>query len=337
MSTAFGASSRAAWPCAALSNVPLGARTTLRVGGRAEWLLEPASQAELAAAVVAARERGMAVRILGGGANLLVADGVLPGVVIATDRLDRLFRPSGREEAAPLDEGEGTPVARVAPEAREVDPRLVAWCGTSLPALVSAASRLGWSGLEGLVGVPGKTGGGVAMNAGGRWGELWDVIEEVRLLDPDGTFRDVRREDCSPRYRDGNLGESVVVACVLRLEPDDPARVRARTSGFLREKNAVQPVTEATCGCIFKNPDPEVSGGRSAGRLIDEAGLKGLSVGAARVSERHGNFIVNTGGATAGDVLALVRRVREEVRQRYGIDLELEVRVWAADEEEGLF
>lgn len=272
------------------------------------------------------------VRILGGGANLLIADGVLPGVVIATERLDRLFRPSGREEATPLDEQGGAPLAHVAPQPREVDPRLVAWCGASLPALVGAATRLGWSGLEGLVGVPGKVGGGIAMNAGGRWGELWDVIERVRLLDPDGTFRDVRREDCAPRYRDGNLGESIAVACVLRLEPDDPERVRARTREFLLEKNAVQPVTEATCGCIFRNPDPELSDGRTAGQLIEAAGLGGLSVGAARISTRHCNFIVNTSGATADDVWTLIQRVREEVGRRFGVDLDLEVRVWSADE-----
>jgi len=334
MSTASGPSSSTAWPCAALSDVPLSSRTTLRVGGRAQWLLEPATQEELRAAVVATRERGLPLRVLGGGANLLVADGVLPGVVLATERLDRLFRPSGREETAPLDAATGEPVARAAPETREADPRLVAWCGATLPALVTAATRLGWSGLEGLVGVPGKAGGGVAMNAGGRWGELWDVLEEVRVLEPDGTFRDLARARCAPRYRDGNLGDSIVVACVLRLAPDDPAAVRERTREFLLEKNRVQPVSEASCGCIFKNPDPEASGGRSAGRLVEEAGLKGLSVGAARVSERHGNFIVNRGGARASDVLALIRRVREEVRQRFGIDLALEVRTWGADEGE---
>lgn len=305
----------------------------MRVGGRAEWLLEPATQEELRAALVAVRERGMALRVLGGGANLLVPDGVLPGAVIATERLDRLFRPSGAGEARPLDEAGGERLAgRAAPEARDRDPRLVAWCGASLPALVRAASELGWSGLEGLIGVPGRVGGGVAMNAGGRWGELWDVVEEVRLLDRAGVFHDLPRAQCAPRYRDANLGDRLVVGVVLRLVPSRPEAVKALARRYLHEKNAVQPVTESSSGCIFKNPDPERSGGRSAGRLIDELGGKGLRVGRAVVSQRHANFIVNEGGASAGQVFELIDRVRDHVAQRSGILLELEVRRWTAEE-----
>jgi UDP-N-acetylmuramate dehydrogenase len=321
-------SSSRSWPCAALAGAELAGRTTLRVGGRAEWLLEPKTPEELRAALVEAGERGLAVRVLGGGANLLVDDGTLPGVVMATERIDRTFRPMG-EEANPLDQEPGAG-GRMAPLEREADPRLVAWCGASMPGLVRAAQELGWSGLEGLVGVPGRIGGGVAMNAGGRWGELWDVVELVRVVDPAGEMRDLPRAECSPGYRNGNLGAWIVTGVVLRLEVADKAAVREATRQHLLEKNRVQPVTESTCGCVFKNPDPERSEGRSAGRLIDDCGLKGLAHGAAIVSPLHGNFIVNRGGATASDVLALIEEVRARVADKTGLELELEVKRWVA-------
>ncbi|MDP6989600.1 MAG: FAD-binding protein, partial [Planctomycetota bacterium] len=217
---------------------------------------------------------------------------------------------------------------RVAPAPVEEDPRLVAWCGASLPGLVRRAGELGLSGLEMLAGVPGHLGGGVAMNAGGRLGWMWDVVEHVRVLDADGAVRDLAREECAPAYRDGNLGGRIVVSAVLRLELDSSAAVRERGREILLAKNAVQPVVEASSGCIFKNPDPEASAGRTAGELVDACGLKGLSRGAAVVSPLHGNFIVNRGGASAGDVFGLIDDVRERVAEATGIALECEVQQW---------
>lgn len=296
----------------------------MRVGGTVEWLLEPADPGELCLAWCAARELGTMPRLLGGGANLLIEGGALPGVVIATERMRRLFRP-GLEG-----EDEELPTGRTAPVERERDPRLVAWCGATLPSLVNAARDLGWSGLEGLAGVPGQLGGGLAMNAGGRAGDLWDVVESVRLLEPSGELVDLPRADCSPSYRDGGLGRRVAVGAVLRLEVDSVAAVRERTREYLRRKNAVQPVSQRSSGCIFKNPDRERSGGRSAGQLVDECGGKGASRGDAVVSPLHGNFIVNRGAATAADVLTLIEDLRDLVAQRTGIPLETEVRIWRA-------
>jgi UDP-N-acetylmuramate dehydrogenase len=310
----------------------------MKVGGRAEWLLEPADPEELRRAYLRALELGHAPRVLGGGANLIVADGVLPGVVIATDRLRRLFRPSpdapaGASEA--LDVGAGLSVSIADARAfwserAHADPRLVAWCGVSMPGIARAAQELGWSGFEGLVGVPGHVGGGVAMNAGGRWGSVWDAVELVRVLEPDGGVRDLARADCAPRYRDGDLAGRIVLGCVLRLRPESVAAVRERTREFLLEKNKSQPVTEHSSGCIFKNPDPELADGRSAGRLIEDAGAKGLARGDAVVSAKHANFIVNRGRASAADVLGLIEDVRARVETRTGIRLEREVRVWDA-------
>lgn len=333
-------SSSIKWPCAARSWADLSARTTLKVGGRVEWLLEPARPEELCEAWTRALEEGFPVRVLGGGANLLVAEEELEGVVIATDRMRRVFRPTG-DTAEVGDAGEvGDTGERKAPSAFEEElPRirppeldqdliLVAWCGAPMPGLVRTARDLGWSGLEGLAGVPGSLGGGVAMNAGGRWGDMWDVVESVRVLEADGTPKDLARADCEPRYRDGNLGGRVVLGAVLRLAQSQRELVRERVRDYLSQKAAAQPVTEASCGCVFKNPDPELSDGRSAGQLIDACGLLGSSAGGARVSEKHGNFIVNSGGARPADVLQLIEEVRTRVQEACGVRLETEVKIW---------
>ena len=321
-------SSSISWPCAALREADLAARTTMRVGGRAEWLLEPATPAELAAAYRTARSEGLSVRVLGGGANLLVEGGTLPGAVIATERMRRLFRPQGEDDPGVLETDPDDLEPRRAPLERERDPRLVAWCGATLPSLVKAAKELGWSGLEGLAGVPGQLGGGLAMNAGGRFGDLWDVVERVSLLDERGELVELERAACAPSYRDGNLGGRLAVGAVLRLRVDEVARVKAATRDYLLEKNRVQPVSEWSSGCVFKNPAAELSGGRSAGQLVDECGGKGRARGDAIVSPRHGNFIVNRGKATAADVLTLIEDVRDLVAQKAGIRLETEVRIW---------
>lgn len=314
------------WPIAALPDAELGARTTMRVGGRVEWLLEPATPDEFVAAVNAAREQGYEPRILGGGANLIVDDGRLSGVVIATDRLKRVFRPSAPAAPAQFDPSDAQDT--IAPADPSADPRLIAWCGATLPSLMQAATALGLSGLECLAGVPGQLGGGVAMNAGGRYGELWDVIELVRVLERDGTLREIRRDEHQPRYRDGALAGALVIGAVLRLRHEGTAAVRERAKQYLLEKRRVQPVTEWSAGCVFKNPDKERAAGASAGLLIDRLGLKGRERGDAIVSPLHGNFIVNRGKATADDVLGLMEELRREVAERTGIVLESEWKIW---------
>jgi UDP-N-acetylenolpyruvoylglucosamine reductase len=304
----------------------------MRVGGVAEWLLEPTDPDELSRAYIAAREAGFRVRLLGAGADLIVDDGLHRGVVIATGRVDRVFRPGTLSDETPF-EAAPEDSARVAPVNTSAEPRLVAWCGASLPGLVRAASELGLSGLEGLVGVPAKLGGAVATNAGGRWGDIWDVIDTVRVLTPEGEVRDLERSECDPVYRDGRMGERIVIGAVLALRPAKREEVTERARVFLLEKNSVQPVTESCAGCIFKNPDPERSDGRSAGRLIDELGLRGLERGAAVVSPVHGNFIINRGGAAAADVFGLIEEIRARVAEITGIELEREVRSWMADED----
>ena len=318
------------WPCAALAGAGLAGRTTIQVGGSAEWLLEPSTPQELAKAVLAAREAGFEPRILGGGANLIVADGELPGVVITTDRLQRVFRPGsgvGSDEAL----GAIAPEERMAHEAPAEDARVVAWAGVSMPRIVSMTQKLGWTRFEGLVGVPGNVGGGIAMNAGGRWGEMWDVVERVLLVLEDGTLVEKAREECNPAYRNAQLGRAVVASAVLRFRPDEAAAVVERCRDYLGQKKRAQPVTERSAGCIWKNPDPAKCDGLSAGKLVERCGGKGRARGDAAVSELHGNFVLNRGKATATEVLGLIAEVEDLVAQKTGIVLEREVKVWGAD------
>ena len=347
------------WPCPALRGAELGPRTTLKVGGRAAWLLEPGDPDVLREAWLAAREAGCdfrrydteedlaadrgsssgpgapTLRVLGGGANLVVGDGDLDMVVLATSAMRRTFRPLDPGEALTEEEAVASSVGVHEPAAPSIavdDPRLVCWAGASMPGLVRTATELGWTGLEGLIGVPGNLGGGLAMNAGGKWGELWDVVDLVRVLTPDGELVDVPRDQASPGYRDGGLdriGAAVVVGAVLRLELSTKKEVEGRAREFLFEKRAAQPVTEASAGCVFQNPSEEWQGRRwSAGLLIDHLGLKGRRRGAAVVSELHGNYLLNEGGATAADVFALIDELRHEVADRTGIELAVEVKRW---------
>jgi UDP-N-acetylmuramate dehydrogenase len=323
-------SSSDTYPCAFTQRAPLAERSTLKVGGTAELLLEPADPAQLVETVQWVRERGLALHLLGGGANTILPDGLIGGAVVTTDRLKRTFRHVPPE----LSGGEsGDPYSEAAP--RQMlpedggEPILVSWAGTSLPGLVTIAKGLGWSGLEGLAGVPGTLGGGVAMNAGGSWGALWDVVQQVRVLRRDGEVVDLERADCSPTYRNGNLGDGIVLGAVLHLKRSTKKAVADAVASYLKHKRDVQPVTEASAGCVFKNPDPNLSNGKSAGRLIEEAGLKGERRGGALVSPKHGNFIVNTGGATAAEVLALITHCQTVVADKFGVALEREVKVWS--------
>ncbi len=306
----------------------------MHVGGRVEWLLEPRTPAELSETWKLCHERGLEPRILGGGANTVIDDGLLPGAVVTTERLRRVYRPTAESGGEQELEFGGAPRGEMALPDPAEDPRLVAWAGCTLPALVRAARQLGYSGMEGLVGVPGQVGGALAMNAGGKWGDMWDVVERILLLEPDGRLSEVPRADCSPTYRDGGLGGRVAVGAVLRFEPRPKAEIQERMTTYLVEKNRSQPVTEWSSGCIFKNPDSEISAGRSAGGLVEDCGCKELRRGDAEVSALHGNFIVNRGKATAGDVFALMEEVQTRVAERTGIQLAFKVRRWRPEDGE---
>jgi UDP-N-acetylmuramate dehydrogenase len=272
--------------------------TTVRVGGRAAFLATPESDDEVGALLAAVRSEGLTHRVLGGGSNLLLPDGNIEGLVIQPGRM-RGFSSDGQEVHADA--------------------------GLSLSSLVLQTNDLGLAGAHVLSGIPGEVGGAVVMNAGGRHGQIGDLVARVHVRLADGTAAELAGDDMRYAYRSSALPEGAVVTSVrLRLESTGDARDLRRLSGrIIKEKNAVQPTTSRNFGCMFKNPP-----GGSAGKLIDEAGLRGIVQGEARISPLHGNFIENLGRARSVDVLFLLELAERMVDERFGVRLEREVRVW---------
>jgi UDP-N-acetylmuramate dehydrogenase len=280
----------------ALRDAPLAPRTSIRVGGPADLLFRPADVDDLVACLRGARELGVPLHVLGGGANTLVADAGVRGVVL------RLPPDLAPEAAAP--------------------PRLLLPAGLPTGRAVQRAHAAGLVGAEFLRGIPGTLGGALAMNAGTRAGEMKDVVEHVEVATPDGVG-DLPARALGFAYRTCALPPGAVVTRIgLLLAPGDVAAA-ARTmeeEWDLRARG--QPLDQPSFGSTFRNPP-----GDFAGRLVEAAGLKGHRIGGAAVSERHANFIVNLGQATARDVTALIRLMRERVRERFGVALETEVRL----------
>jgi len=280
---------------------PLAPHTSWRIGGPADLWIVACSVPELRAVLRTCHERGVVVRVLGAGSNVLVADEGARGVIVAL---------SGRFERV-VEEHVG---------ARSL--RLVAGAGVRLTAFARRVSNDGWSGLEFAVGIPSTVGGALVMNAGAHSSEMKDVVRWAELVSGDGVRSRVPVDELRFAYRHTRLpAGSVVTRVGLTLRRDDADAIRERVRAHLDYRKRTQPLTEPSCGSVFVNPE-----GGSAGRLIEEAGLKGRRVGDAAISTKHANFIVNLGGARAADVIALVREAREAVRARTGIELTPEVK-----------
>jgi UDP-N-acetylmuramate dehydrogenase len=276
---------------------PLSRHTSLRVGGPADALATPATREELAALVALCAEHGVPYVALGGGFNTLVLDGGIEGVVIQPVRLRRLHA----ERAAAV----------------------LAEAGVSHHRLTRFCVQHGLAGLEFGAGIPGTVGGWVAMNAGVPEREAADVLTEAFVALPGGEKR-LSCAELAMEYRAARgLPEGGVVAAArFRVEQSTREKVQAEVDRHLSHRSRTQPIDQPSCGSVFKNPPRG-----HAGRLIEEAGLKGLREGGAELSTLHANFIVNRGGATAADVLALIGRARDAVRTRTGTVLETEVRI----------
>ena len=282
-----------------LENEPLGRRTTMGVGGPARFYAEPATMNDLLGLLAGAREAGLETFVLGRGSNLLVLDSGFPGLVI---RLNS-------EAFSSIERLDGN--------------RISAGAGARLKQLCSEAARQGISGFEPFEGIPATVGGALRMNAGAMGAWMFELVESVDLITPEGTLETRSAESLHISYREcAELKECVAVSAVFRAKAlDEPELIRKRMDEFAASRKASQP-REPSAGCVFKNPE-----GDYAGRLIDMAALKGLRVGGAEVSEIHGNFIINRGGATSEDVLALVRKIRGTVGKRSGVELSPEVMV----------
>ena len=282
-----------------LCDEPLSKHTSFRIGGPAQLLVYPKDETELAAVYAFCRAEGVTPRVLGGGTNILAPDGGLPGVVIGTRGLDRLER----LDELTLEAGAGVPLARLA----------------------VFAMNAGLTGLEFAHGIPGTVGGGMYMNAGAYGGELVQVAVSARCMSPEGELTSLEGEEMGLGYRrSAFMGlPGVIVSARFRLRPGDPEAIRARMRELMERRKASQPLELPSAGSTFKRPV-----GGYAAALIQNAGLKGLRVGDAAVSERHSGFVVNLGAATSADVLTLIARVRERVLENSGVELEPEVRIW---------
>jgi UDP-N-acetylmuramate dehydrogenase len=279
---------------------PLAAHTTWQIGGPAEILATPADADDLARAVAWAAGRSLPWRLLGNGSNLLVSDAGVRGLVLRVRKtLDTI----------------------------DLDPpRLLAGAGASFPAVARAAAGAGLSGLEFAGGIPGTVGGAVVMNAGWHRFETGRVVESVTFLEPDGARRVLPADRCGFGYRHSAFRgrPGAVLAAAFRLQPADPDAVAAEMERYVAARKAQQPVDQPSCGSVYLKPP-----GDFAGRLIEAAGLKGKGIGGIRVSTRHANFFVNTGGGTCADALALMEQVEAAVRAHSGVALTREVEIWA--------
>ena len=276
---------------------PLASRTSFGIGGPAEFFIETGSPQSIELALEGCRLRGIPYMLLGAGTNLLIADAGIEGLVMRVVNRDY--------------EIDGT--------------RIRAGAGLKMMRLARVAADADLRGFEFGIGVPGTVGGAVYQNAG-CWGkELREVLVEARGFQPGADRRTWRPDDLAFGYRtsalrDGPLHGSLVIDATIKLERGDGEEAKRLMAKLTNERNQTQPIKTKNCGSVFKNPP-----GDSAGRLIQAAGLKGAREGAAVISQLHGNFIVNEGGAKAADVAALIERARAEVMRRFGVELEREV------------
>jgi UDP-N-acetylenolpyruvoylglucosamine reductase len=279
----------------------LAKRTTLRVGGSADFYVEPASEAELAALLQICAQRGVPFTMLGRGSNLLIRDGGIRGLVICLAHPD-----FSRVEVAGY--------------------RMHCGAGAKLKLVATEAKRRQLTGLEFLEGIPGTVGGALRMNAGAMGGWMFDVVESIRYMDYSGVAQEQPAAEVKIEYRSCPLlKENIALGAVLKGHPAAKEVVEKRMKTFSEKRWESQPAAPSA-GCIFKNP-----GTIPAGKLIDELGLKGLRVGDAVVSQEHGNFIINDGGARAKDVLELIELIRQRVRAERGLELETEVEIVGED------
>ncbi len=286
-------------PAGVRSGFPLARLTTIRAGGDADFYARPDSPEALAALLAWAGERELEVGVVGSGSNLLIADEGFRGLVMKLDGSLATIERDGE--------------------------RLLCGGGARLPQAAAFAARAGLSGLEFGVNIPGTVGGAVKMNANAYGGDLARVLDWVEVVSAAGSSRRTP-DELGFSYRRSNLGADEVVArASFALAPAEPEDVKATLAGMRASRRAAQPSGIKTFGSTFKNPDDPRAEGRSAGVLLDEAGCRGLTVGGARFSDKHANFVENTGEATTADVIALMAEGRRRVRERFGVELEPEV------------
>lgn len=287
-------------------NEPMSKHTSFRIGGPAEAMVFPHSEAELSEIIRMARSERIPLFILGKGTNLIVGDKGLEGIVLSlsSNLSGDYFR-----EIITVKEFNGMF-------------HIYAGAGTTLTRLLKFSIQNGLTGLEFTAGIPGSLGGAVIMNAGSYGREMKDVLDSVRVFDMDGRPSDIDAKDISFKYRETAIHGTAVAGAVIRLRIGDPDKIKKTVEENILRKRTSQPLSKPSAGSIFKNPD-----GMRAWELIDKAGMRNASEGGASVSALHANFIVNNGNATAGDVLSLIRQIEKKIEKDTGTTLELEVKI----------
>lgn len=280
---------------------PLAKHNSFKIGGPAEAMAFAHDEFELMACLSFAKAHGLPVTLLAGGTNVLVRDGGIKGLVITLDGSFKDFYLEGT--------------------------RVKAGAGMNLSLLARKTGLAGLKGLEWAIGIPGSLGGGLVMNAGAHGGEMKDVVTQVGGIEG-GVLKQWPASDCGFVYRNSRFKNSGIVLlwAEMQMQEAPVADLKAAMDHALDARKASQPLDLPNAGCVFKNPE-----GQSAGRLIEQAGLKGTRMGGAQISEKHANFVVNTGGASASDVLGLMAKARVAVKEKFGVDLMDEVLVLGED------
>lgn len=279
-------------------NEPMSAHTTFRVGGPADLYAEPESPEDLQELILVSKGEGKSYAVIGNGSNLLVGDQGYRGTVIALGKNVSGIRVEGT--------------------------CITAEAGALLSVVSAAAQKEGLSGMECLSGIPGSVGGALVMNAGAYGGEIKDILVSAKILEADGTVSEVPAAELELDYRRSNipsLGRTVLSA-EFSLQAGDPEKIAAKMKELNGRRKEKQPLEFPSAGSTFKRPE-----GYFAGKLIEDAGLRGFAVGGAMVSEKHCGFVINRGDATAGDILALIREIQRRVLENSGVLLEPEVKM----------
>ncbi len=295
---------------------PMRKHTSFRIGGNADLLIFPRGTDDLKNIVCLCREKRIPSFILGFGTNLLVKDGGIRGVVVS---LRKEFGDIKRQK-----EGDGNVESRITNH----EPRITAGAGAGLRTLVNFTIKNELSGMEFASGIPGSVGGALVMNAGAKGGEMKDVVKSVSIMTSKGEAETLKNEDIKFSYRSSKFPSgSVILRAELLLKKGNGRDIRKTMKFLAMERKTKQPISSRSAGSVFKNPP-----GNFAGRLIESAGLKGFSAGDAVVSEKHANFIINKGNATAKDVLKLIEIVKERVLVNTGVSLEEEIKIVGEDD-----
>lgn len=278
-------------------NEPMKAHTSFKVGGPADWFVMPETKEELFAVLDICRRADLPWYMLGNGSNLLISDSGLRGVVISTKKFDRLD---------------------------PCDTTLRVGAGVLLSRAAAAALKEGLTGLEFAAGIPGTVGGAVVMNAGAYGSEMKDVLKQVTVLDREGTVLTLSPEELKMGYRTSRIPDEgyLVLEAEFLLNKGDKDAIKEQMDELAAKRREKQPLEYPSAGSTFKRP-----AGHFAGKLIEDAGLKGFTVGGAAVSDKHAGFVINKGGASAADIASLCRQVQAEVLKQTGIQLELEIRL----------